>query len=161
MSNPKGKINLHQWLEALFDDASVFTNIDSAQNITLLAKTLENNAQYWENLLSVSGGFLELTKCFYYLFAWTFTSKYDPCHMSLVEIQQLTSAIQLQEYGISVPTNIAPKLPEAAHKTLGVMKTMIGNDRAHIPQSKHQYGIYSCYKWVTTVSSQGTGHNTT
>lgn len=55
MTNAKGKINLHQWLEALVDDTSVFTNIDSAQNIPLLAKTLENDAQYWENLLSMSG----------------------------------------------------------------------------------------------------------
>lgn len=52
--------------------------------------------------------------------------------MSLAEIQQLTSAIEVQEYGISVPTNITQKSPEVAHKTLGVMKTMIGDERAHI-----------------------------
>lgn len=69
MSNPTGSINLRQWLEALVDDTSVFTNTPEFESLPHLVQHLEKDAQYWEHLLSVSGGCLELSKCFYYLLA--------------------------------------------------------------------------------------------
>lgn len=132
MSDPTRQYSLQQWVEAIVDDTSIFTNVDKDATIATLVKTLEQDAQYWENLLSVSGGCLELSKCFYYVLAWTFTDKGDVRPMSSEEIEHLSDKIRLQELVKSDLTTIATKQPHEAHKTLGVWKTMIGDDATHI-----------------------------
>lgn len=61
MQSNKSVSFLHQWLEALLDDTSIFTNIPHSTSIIDLVTELEHDTQYWELLLSVSGGCLELT----------------------------------------------------------------------------------------------------
>lgn len=132
MTDPTKTISLRQWLEALVDDTSIFTNTDNNQTPNDLVRALEKDAQTWENLLSVSGGCLELPKCFYYLLAWTFSQQGDPVPMSLPEISAITSPIQLQELGKTTSTPIHIKSPEIAHKTLGVYKSMTGDETEHV-----------------------------
>lgn len=138
MTDPTGNITLRQWLEAIVDDTSVFTNTPEFESLPNLVAHLESDAQYWENLLSVSGGCLELSKCFYYLLAWTFTNTGDPIPMSINEIEQTTSAVRLQEFSKTTPTNIKQQAPEVAHKTLGVWKSMIDDDTVNIKHLKQR-----------------------
>lgn len=136
LTDPTCEISLRQWLEALVDDSSLFTNVDPNASLATLTQTLQEDAQYWENLLSISGGCLEPSKCFYYVLAWTFLSKGDPIPMNMTDLSEQATPIQIQEFGKEEFTTIAIKAPEVAHKTLGVWKSMIGNDSTHVNHLK-------------------------
>jgi hypothetical protein len=138
MIDPTGTIKLRQWLEALVDSTSVFTNTPDFESLPNLVQHLEKDALYWENLLSVSRGCLELSKCFYYLLAWTFTNTGYPIPMTLAEMELEVAAVQLQEFSKTVPANIKQQAPEIAHKTLGVWKSMIDDDTVHIKHLKQR-----------------------
>lgn len=69
LMDPTYQLSLGQWLKALVDDSSIFTNVEHTQSITELTQTLQQDAQHRENLLSSLGGCLELPKCFYYVIA--------------------------------------------------------------------------------------------
>ena len=127
MRDPTKTITIRQWLEALVDDTSLFTNLQDGDDIHTLVRTLERDAQEWEQFLSASGGCLELSKCFYYILAWTFDPKGDAHPMSIEEVHRITRPIHLQEYDKAHLTVIASKQPQEAHKTLGVWKSMDGN----------------------------------
>ena len=132
LQDPTGVYSVQQWLEALVDDTSIFTNVAANKNVGELVKALESDAQYWANLLSVSGGCLELPKCFYYVLAWNFTQQGDTTPMTSEEINNCASKIKLCEFGKDELTSIKMQSVDEAHKTLGVMKTMVGNDASHI-----------------------------
>lgn len=136
MTDPTGTINLRQWLEAIVDETSVFTKTPEFEYLPNQVTHLESDAQYWENLLSVSGGCLELSKCFYYLLAWIFTNVGDPIPISIADIEQATSTLQLQVFNKTTPTNIQQQPPKVAHKTLGVWKSMIDDDTVRIKLPK-------------------------
>lgn len=72
------------------------------------------------------------------MFWWTFTDKGDPIPLSPEEIDQFSTKVQLKEFGKSEATTIESKPPQEAHKTLGVWKTMIGDDSTHIQTLKKQ-----------------------
>lgn len=69
MTDPTGTKTLTQWLEALVDDTSLFTNQIQSNDIESLVRAMEQDAQHWEQYLSASGGCLELSKCFYYAYS--------------------------------------------------------------------------------------------
>jgi hypothetical protein len=61
---------LQEWIDGYVDDTSIFTNIDETNEISTahrIAQQLQSDASIWEQLLSATGGKLELTKCFYYI----------------------------------------------------------------------------------------------
>lgn len=65
----------------------MFTNTPDFESLPNLVQHLEKDAHYWQNLVIVSGGYLELSKCFYYLLAWTFTNTGYPIPMTLAEME--------------------------------------------------------------------------
>jgi hypothetical protein len=96
MTSPTGKIVIHHCLEALVDDTSIFTNLPNDTNIAELVTALEKDAQNWERYLSASGGCLELTKCFYYVLAWSFNVFGEPSPMLVEGINQKSHTVFLQ-----------------------------------------------------------------
>lgn len=60
LTDPTRRITIRQWLEAIVDDTSLFTNLAEDSDIHTLVRTLENDSQEWEKFLSASGGCLEL-----------------------------------------------------------------------------------------------------
>jgi hypothetical protein len=58
LTDPTGTITSQQWLEALVDDTSLFTNVPPNADVNTLVRTLESDAQEWEKFLSASGGCL-------------------------------------------------------------------------------------------------------
>lgn len=147
--DPLRKMNVKQWLEALVDDTSLFTNLSDTYDVSELVKALEHDAQYWASLLSVSGGCLELSKCFYYVLAWKFNDYGDPEPMTPHDIDAITGRVRVQicEHGKDTPMPISIKHPDTAHKTLGVWKSMTGNDSTHLTaltsRSKNMSSIVS------------------
>jgi len=98
---------------ALFADDSDLVTIARSRQSTLqrLLMDLAHDAQLWSDLLTASGGALELMKCFFFLARWT-----------------------QDEWGI--PHNrrqrIEQKRPDEVHKTLGVWKTLSGDNKREV-----------------------------
>jgi hypothetical protein len=80
---------------------------------------LQTDAQHWERLLFISGGKLELNKCFFCLMIWHFSDDGTP---SLTPKAQLPHSLMITQGNDVAPTEIAHKDCSTAHKTLGAMK---------------------------------------
>jgi hypothetical protein len=78
-THPTGSETLQRTMEAFVDDTDVAVN-DSEKPYSpgKLAAILQQDAQHWEKLLFTSGGKLELSKCFFYLMHWKFSSDGTP-----------------------------------------------------------------------------------
>lgn len=73
---------IKQWLDGYVDDTSLFTNLPTVveDDIQGVATSLQNDMRSWASLLEASGGQLELSKCFYYILAWKFSTKETHLH---------------------------------------------------------------------------------
>jgi hypothetical protein len=107
-------------MEAFVDDTNVAVN-DSEKPYTSqqLVDILQIDAHHWEKLLFTSGGKLELSKCFFYIMHWKFSSDGIP---SLTSKDELPHQLLLHQGNDRVPTEIIQKDCGDSHKTLGVMK---------------------------------------
>jgi hypothetical protein len=92
-----------------------------------LMRHMQDTAQLWEQLLYLTGGKLELSKCFYYPITWSFDSE-GAAH--LVPPNQLKATITLEDSESKQSFHIATKPCHEAHKTLGVMEQPDGNNTA-------------------------------
>jgi hypothetical protein len=82
----------------------------------------------------VSGGTLELQKCFYYLLSWKFDEKANPVPSTIEEQSLLTPPISILHQN-SVVT-ITQKAIKESHSTLGVTKSVIGEDESALIELK-------------------------
>jgi hypothetical protein len=82
-------------------------------------------AQLWSDLLSVTGGKLELQKCFTYL-NWIFDNE-GTARMATPD--EVPMDITLVDSESNTPFNIIQKSAHDSHKTLGVMECPSGNYR--------------------------------
>ena len=81
--------------------------------------TTTSTAQWWDNLLHSSGGTLELSKCFYYTFHWSFTPK-GKAYLS--PPSTFPHQISLVNSTTNNNTTIEHKACTQSHKTLGKME---------------------------------------
>jgi hypothetical protein len=84
-----------------------------------------HDAQVWNDLLQLSGGALEDTKCSYHVVYYDFTVTGLPVLRSNIE-----PAIQIRFNDATVPSPLEYKSPFTAHKTLGTHKSPAGNQKA-------------------------------
>jgi hypothetical protein len=132
---------LQEWIDGYVDDASIFTNIDETNEIPTahrIAQQLQSDASIWERLLSATGGKLELTKCFYYILQWEFDEEGVPSHMSKQDLEISGVKIQIYENGKDRPTEIKHLDCDEAHRTLGVYKTITGNQEEQKKQTSQK-----------------------
>lgn len=123
---------VHQWIDGFVDDTSIFTNTNSAnQDIRNLVRKLQDDASLWSRLLVASGGKLELPKCFYYILNWKYDKNGDPVPMTIAEQRDTTQQLTLPNGDGTGEVVITQKEVTEAHKTLGTMKTIIGDESAH------------------------------
>ena len=116
-------------MDAFVDDTTAWVNffLESFDNniatIDKIAVSLQQTAQWWEELLTATGGKLELDKCFYYIINWTFNKRGDafigphkdiPIYIKDHTTNQLAKITQR-------PTD--PKHKDTPHKTLGGMQS--------------------------------------
>ena len=141
MTNANLTEKLQEWIDGYVDDTSIFTNIDETHEIPTaksIAKQLQSDASIWERLLSATGGKVELTKCFYYILQWEFDEEGVPSHMSKQKLEAMGVQIQIKETGKDQPTKIKHLDCDEAHRTLGVYKTITGNQMEQKKQTSQK-----------------------
>ena len=97
----------------------------------ILKTTLENDGQKWAALLETSGGSLELTKCFYYILSWGWDKYGSPVPQKINEQPPQLSRINIRLPG-DTPQFIYQREVTESHKTLGVFKSICGNQDDHM-----------------------------
>ncbi len=97
---------------------------DSAS--TILEET-QTAAQWWESLLTATGGKLELSKCFFYLMYWVFNEEGES---RLLEPEELPHPIEIVDSVTNETIRIETRSCSKAHKTLGVMESPNGDYKA-------------------------------
>ena len=120
LTDPDCSITAHQSSSGFVDDITHW-NIHIRNSLlhpespdTLLQSTTAT-AQRWENLLHSSGGKLELSKCFYYMFHWSFNAD-GKAYLSPPEYSETDMDIQIEH-----------RAGTKSHKTLGKMENPSGN----------------------------------
>jgi hypothetical protein len=78
-TDPARTDTLQRTMEGFVDNADVAIN-DANTPCTPehLAQVLQEDAKHWEHLLFISGGKLELNKCFFHMLTWQFSVRV-PC----------------------------------------------------------------------------------
>jgi hypothetical protein len=107
--------------QGFVDDTSLMANGGSSPQD--LIQRLQTDAQLWSNLLSSSGGILELTKCLYYIIDYEFDPTGNP-KMMIPNHQPL----QISTSPESTVQCIQMYEANAAHKTLGCYRALDGNE---------------------------------
>ena len=109
-------------MEGFVDDTDVAVN-DAKSSMPYipaqLVKTLQTDTQHWERLLFISGGKLELNKCFFYLLIWQFREDGTP---SLMSKAQPPNKLMIMQGNDLAPTEIYHKDCLTPHRILGVIK---------------------------------------
>jgi hypothetical protein len=80
-TDPNKTKTIKRTMEGFVDDTDVAIN-DAHSNTQCtpeqLVQTLQTDAQHWESLLFISGGKLELNKCFFHALTWQFGADGTP-----------------------------------------------------------------------------------
>ena len=121
-------------IDGFVDDTSIFVNLPfQDQSLKELCASLQHATQTWSELLTASGGKLELPKCFYYILSWRFTSDGDPVAMTTEQQAEVSNTVVsiIESDKSSNESQIKQKEPTSSHKTLGVFKTMVGDESTH------------------------------
>jgi hypothetical protein len=141
-----GSRTIQQWIEGFVDDTSLFTNLlrtmYDSNDINEITEQLKIDMIAWKELLEASGGKLELTKCFYYILTWKFDTKGHPVPTTVEEQCQVTGPIIIHDANNPQGIQINQKDVTVPHKTLGCIKSIVGNDSAEMESVKRNSEIY-------------------
>jgi hypothetical protein len=107
--------------QGFVDDTSIMVN--GGQDTTELLSRLRHDSQTWSNLLSSSGGVLQLSKCLYYIVDFVFDQTGNP-KMMVPE----HSPLLISTTPSSTPQPIRMLSPHESHKTLGCYRALNGNE---------------------------------
>jgi hypothetical protein len=130
---------IQQWIDGYVDDTLLYTSIAKTHDIpsaSTIAQQLQDDARIWEKLLAATGGKLELSKCFYYILQWKFDEEGTPSHTPKDELEADGVWVTIQETGAHIPTQIRHLDCNTAHRTLGVFKTITGNQKEQERQTR-------------------------
>jgi hypothetical protein len=130
---------IRQYLEGFVDDAANYTNNRNYDDhdVNLLRHNLQEDGKKWAKLLEASGGKLEMTKTFYYLLSWEWDKYGNPTPQSIAQQPNNHIRINLRPDG-EVPQYIEQRKVFNSHKTLGVFKTLCGNENDQIYHLKNK-----------------------
>jgi hypothetical protein len=121
---------IQQWIEGFVEDTSIFKNLEYGdENISLLKQKIEHDGQLWAKFLHISGGALELPKCFFYILSWKWDKWGNPSPQTNQEQQIPNPTLQIDT--INDNNKITQKEAETSHKTLGTYKCLFGTEQDH------------------------------
>lgn len=131
LTDPAELLSISHIMQAFVDDSTIWTNnflsnLLGQQDPSEIANRLQTAAQYWERLLHVSGGKLELPKCFYYLVCWTFDREGRP----LLRREGLPSSLAIFQSDNGQLTEIPRKDNSSPTRTLGITDTPLHQSSA-------------------------------
>ena len=117
-------------IDGFVDDTSLYVNLPFQEsNQEQIFQKLREVTEKWSELISASGGKLELQKCFYYAMFWTFTQEGDAKLQTIAQQQELgNDEIRIRDPDSNKNIPVLQKECTVAHKTLGVYKTTVGDD---------------------------------
>jgi Reverse transcriptase (RNA-dependent DNA polymerase) len=115
------------WITGFVDDITHWVMKHEPSTEEDICRELQEAAQWWEQLLHSSGGKLELSKCFFYIFFWKFNDEGEPYLKNANEFCEQINIID-SESGrqIHIPQRDCAK----EHKTLGIMESPDGKNDA-------------------------------
>ena len=148
-SNPSNTIKVTIGIAGFVDDCNGQTNkfVDdgSTQTTNVILRQAQNNAQIWTDLLSASGGALEVSKCSCHVMQYKFTPQGAP---SLVPSFQSDSA-QLNVWDPIANETQTLKLLSVydAHKTLGHYKEPAGHQKEQFRQLQNKSNETTAFLW--------------
>jgi hypothetical protein len=108
-------------------------------------------AQWWESLLTATGGKLELSKCFFYLMYWVFNKEGEP---RLLEPEELPYPIEIVDSVTKEMIRIETRSCTKAHKTLGVMESPNGDYTAETKRLREKANDFARKASLMSVSEK-------
>jgi hypothetical protein len=122
---------IQQWIQGFVDDTSIFSNLEyDNTNTSDLLQQVQSDTQIWTNFLRITGGELELPKCFYYILSWKWDKWGNPIPQNSTEQNLQHNSLQIQN--TTDLTKLTQKDPSDSHKTLGTYKCLYGKEHQHI-----------------------------
>ena len=121
-----------------------FLTEETHQTSDEVLRQTQSNAQTWADLLYVSGGALELSKCSYHVLSWAFSAQGDPV---LYTDRQRYSPITVTDRQTGTNHELEYLSPYVAHKTLGHYKEPSGNQKEQSRQLQKKSDDVVAFLW--------------
>jgi exonuclease III len=115
-----------------------------------LRQKVEHNAQSWTNLLSASGGALELTKCSCHMVQWQFTAQGAPVLVPSNSNDPIQVTVTDPHTRIS--HHVQMLSPFTAHKTLGHYKEPAGTQSTQAQALQKKSDTITEFLWTNRLS---------
>jgi hypothetical protein len=150
--DPTGTINATIGMIGFVDDCASQTNdlVHTGADIPTMLQQVSDNAQLWTNLLSASGGALEISKCSCHLMQWQYTNPGAPILVSVASSTQ--PPITITDPHSRVAQNIKLLSPYQCHKTLGHHKDPAGTQKAQFRALKEKSDGLTKFLWKHPLS---------
>ena len=117
------------------DQTNDFLKDETSDTLPLVLTQTQSNAQCWNDLLTASGGALELSKCLYHVVHWKFAKNGSPV---LVSVGNDVPRVIIRDSPSSQPQQLQLLSPYTSHKTLGHFKEPVGTQKEQYRQLKQR-----------------------
>ena len=150
--DPTGTVTATLGMIGFVDDCGSQTNDSPLENDSTnnILQQVSHNAQLWTNLLSASGGALEITKCSCHAMQWQFTGTGSPILVSIANSNlhpiRVTDPISKATHTIKLSS------PYQSHKTLGHHKDPAGTQKAQYKALKEKSDSITKFLWKQPLS---------
>ena len=131
------------------DQTNNFLQDEDSETLPLVLAQTQCNAQSWNDLLTASGGALELTKCSYHVVHWKFAKNGSPV---LVSLGNDTPRVYVQDSPSSQPQQLQLLSPYTHHKTLGHFKEPAGTQKEQYRQLKQRIDDTVAFLWKVPLT---------
>ena len=148
-SNPTGTVKVSIGIAGFVDDCNGQTNDFDADGSTATVTTLlgqaQNNAQIWTDLLSASGGALEVSKCSCHIMQFKFTVQGAPTLVPEFTADQ--AQLRVWDPNTSETQTLQIMSVYQAHKTLGHYKEPAGHQQEQFRQLLKKSNDTTAFLW--------------
>ena len=144
-------------VQAFVDDSRLFIICTNAEGIDIY-NSLKSDVELWQKLLHATGAKLELEKCKFFVFTWTFDIDGNP---HLTQLQQ-PHQMQIQDSETQETTNVNSMNITDSYKLLGVQISFTGNndDQVKVLTTNVQHLIKVFHKVTLSHDDTLLGYNT-
>jgi hypothetical protein len=151
---PGGSTPLTLGMIGFVDDCNGQTNSfaddGSLETLRTLITQTKANAQAWNDLLTASGGALEVSKCSCHILQWIFSPQGAP--MLVPYHGDLQSELTVRDDQTNTIHPLQLLSTHTAHKTLGHYKSPVGNQTEQFKQLKKKSDEITAFLWTCPLS---------
>jgi exonuclease III len=131
-SSPDGTITFEASMTGFVDDTKGQTNdqtLPVSMPLQQLISRMQSDAQLWGDLLYVSGGALEISKCNYYVMHW----KFNPSGIPILSTN-LNTTLRIENGDRTATVTLTNDAITVAHKTLGTWKSAARDQKKQVTE---------------------------